>query len=39
MVISKRTADKHVTNLLKKLNVHSREQVAVRMAERRAQLS
>jgi len=39
LVISERTVDKHVTNLLKKLNVHSREQVAVRMAERRAQLS
>jgi DNA-binding CsgD family transcriptional regulator len=39
LVISERTVDKHVTNLLKKLNLHSREQVAVRMAERRAQLS
>jgi predicted ATPase/DNA-binding SARP family transcriptional activator/DNA-binding CsgD family transcriptional regulator len=37
--ISERTVDKHVTNLLKKLNLLSREQVAVRMAERRAQLS
>jgi DNA-binding CsgD family transcriptional regulator/tetratricopeptide (TPR) repeat protein len=32
LVISERTVDKHVTNLLKKLNLHSREQVAVRMA-------
>jgi predicted ATPase/DNA-binding SARP family transcriptional activator/DNA-binding CsgD family transcriptional regulator len=39
LVISERTVDKHVANLLKKLNLHSREQVAVRMAERRAQLS
>jgi len=39
LVISERTVDKHVTNLLKKLNLRSREQVAVRMAERRVQLS
>jgi len=38
LVISERTVDKHLTNLLKKLNLHSREQVAIRMAERSAQL-
>jgi DNA-binding NarL/FixJ family response regulator len=32
LVISERTVDKHITNLLKKLNLHAREQVAVRMA-------
>jgi DNA-binding NarL/FixJ family response regulator len=39
LVISERTVDKHVANLLKKMNLHSRDQVAVRMAEGRAQLS
>jgi DNA-binding NarL/FixJ family response regulator len=39
LVVSERTVDKHVTNLLKKLNLHSRGQVAVRMAEHKAQLS
>jgi predicted ATPase/DNA-binding SARP family transcriptional activator/DNA-binding CsgD family transcriptional regulator len=39
LVISERTVDKHVSNLLKKWNLQSREQVAIRMAERRAQLS
>jgi DNA-binding CsgD family transcriptional regulator len=39
LVISERTVDKHVANLLKKLNLHSREQVAVRMAEHRTQLA
>jgi DNA-binding CsgD family transcriptional regulator len=39
LVISERTVDKHLTNLLKKLNLHSREQVAIRTAERSAQLS
>ena len=39
LMISERTMDKHVTNLLKKLNLRSREQVAFWMGERRAQLS
>jgi DNA-binding NarL/FixJ family response regulator len=34
--LSERTVDKHVANILKKLNLHSREQVAVQMAERRS---
>lgn len=38
LVISERTVDKHVANLLKKLALRSRDQVAVRMAEHRAQL-
>src|SRR5829696_4164636 len=37
LVISERTVDKHVANLLKKLNLRSRHQVASRMAEYRAQ--
>ena len=39
LMISERTVEKHVTNLLKKLNLRSREQVAIWMAERRVQLS
>jgi DNA-binding CsgD family transcriptional regulator len=38
LVISERTVDKHVANLLKKLNLRSRNQVATRMAEDRAQI-
>jgi DNA-binding NarL/FixJ family response regulator len=38
LVLSERTVDKHVANLLKKLNLRSRNQVAARMAEHRAQL-
>jgi ATP/maltotriose-dependent transcriptional regulator MalT len=38
LVLSERTVDKHVANLLKKLNLRSRHQVAARMAEHRAQL-
>ena len=37
LVISERTVDKHVANLLKKLNLRSRNQVAARMTEHRAQ--
>jgi DNA-binding NarL/FixJ family response regulator len=33
LVISERTVDNHVRNILKKLNVRSREQVAARMSE------
>jgi DNA-binding CsgD family transcriptional regulator/tetratricopeptide (TPR) repeat protein len=39
LVISERTVDKHVANLLKKLNLRSRNQVAARVAEDRAQTS
>ena len=39
LVISERTVDKHVANLLKKLNLRSRNQVATRMDEHRAQTS
>ena len=38
LVISERTVDKHVANLLKKLNLRSRNQVTARMAEPRTQL-
>ena len=38
LVISERTVDKHVANLLKKLNLRSRDQVAARIAEDGAQL-
>jgi non-specific serine/threonine protein kinase len=38
LVISERTVDKHVANLLKKLNLRSRNQVTARMAEHRTQL-
>ena len=34
--ISEHTVDKHVANILSKLDLHSREQVAVRMAEQRS---
>jgi DNA-binding CsgD family transcriptional regulator/tetratricopeptide (TPR) repeat protein len=37
LVISERTVDKHVANLLKKLNLRSRNQVAARMTEHGAQ--
>jgi DNA-binding NarL/FixJ family response regulator len=33
LVLSTRTVDKHVTNILKKLGLHSREQIAARTAE------
>jgi DNA-binding NarL/FixJ family response regulator len=39
LVLSERTVEKHVANLLKKLNLRSRNQVAARMAEHRAQTS
>jgi DNA-binding CsgD family transcriptional regulator/tetratricopeptide (TPR) repeat protein len=39
LVLSERTAEKHVANILKKLGLHSREQVAASMTKRRAQLS
>jgi non-specific serine/threonine protein kinase len=39
LVLSERTVDKHVANLLKKLNLRSRHQVAARMAEHRVQTS
>jgi predicted ATPase/DNA-binding SARP family transcriptional activator/DNA-binding CsgD family transcriptional regulator len=39
LVLSERTVEKHVANILKKLGLHSREQVAASMTERRAQLS
>jgi DNA-binding NarL/FixJ family response regulator len=35
--LSERTVDKHVANLLKKLNIRSRKQVAVLMAQQRSQ--
>ena len=35
LVISERTVDKHVANLLKKLNLRSRNQVTAQMAEHR----
>jgi DNA-binding NarL/FixJ family response regulator len=38
LVISERTVDKHVANLLKKLNLRSRDHVAGRISEHRAQL-
>jgi DNA-binding NarL/FixJ family response regulator len=38
LVLSGRTVEKHVANILKKLGLHSREQVAASMTERRAQL-
>jgi DNA-binding NarL/FixJ family response regulator len=34
LVISERTVDHHVANILKKLNLHSREQVSAPMTER-----
>jgi predicted ATPase/DNA-binding SARP family transcriptional activator/DNA-binding CsgD family transcriptional regulator len=34
--LSERTVDKHVTNILRKLNLHSREQVGARMAKERS---
>jgi predicted ATPase/DNA-binding SARP family transcriptional activator/DNA-binding CsgD family transcriptional regulator len=34
LVVSERTVDNHVANVLKKLSLHSREQIAARMAER-----
>jgi DNA-binding NarL/FixJ family response regulator len=37
LVLSERTVDKHVANVLKKLNLRSRNQVVARMAEHRAQ--
>jgi DNA-binding CsgD family transcriptional regulator len=36
LVLSTHTVDKHVSNILKKLGVNSREQVAVRMSEQSA---
>jgi predicted ATPase/DNA-binding SARP family transcriptional activator/DNA-binding CsgD family transcriptional regulator len=33
LVVSERTVDNHVANILKKLSLHSREQIAARMAE------
>jgi DNA-binding CsgD family transcriptional regulator/tetratricopeptide (TPR) repeat protein len=39
LVVSERTVEKHVANILKKLGLHSREQVAASMTEPRAQLS
>jgi ATP/maltotriose-dependent transcriptional regulator MalT len=39
LVLSERTAEKHVANILKKLGLHCREQVVASMTERRAQLS
>ena len=33
LVLSERTVDKHVANILKKLSLHSREQIAARLAE------
>jgi DNA-binding CsgD family transcriptional regulator len=32
-VLSERTVDNHVANILKKFSLHSREQIAARMAE------
>jgi DNA-binding CsgD family transcriptional regulator len=34
--LSERTVDKHVANILRKLNLHSREQVAVQIAKQRS---
>jgi predicted ATPase/DNA-binding SARP family transcriptional activator/DNA-binding CsgD family transcriptional regulator len=33
LVVSERTVDNHVANILKKLSLHSREQIAARLAE------
>jgi DNA-binding CsgD family transcriptional regulator len=38
LVLSERTVDNHVANILKKLSLHSREQIAARMAEQPPQL-
>ena len=35
--LSERTVDKHVANILRKLDLHSREQIAAKLAERRSQ--
>jgi DNA-binding CsgD family transcriptional regulator len=37
LVLSERTVEKHVANILKKLGLHSRERVAASITERRAQ--
>ena len=36
--LSEHTVNKHVTNILRKLNLHSREQVGTKMAEQRSHL-
>jgi DNA-binding NarL/FixJ family response regulator len=36
LVVSERTVEKHVANILKKLGLHSREQVDASMIQRRA---
>jgi len=37
--LSEHTINKHVTNILRKLNLHSREQVGAKMAEQRSHLA